>query len=170
MFEIGALVSYGTNGVCKISDKRNDNMSGTDREYYVLTPLGSRGASIFVPADNEKLVAKMRRLLSREEIANLISAACDNDIQWERDNKKRSEYGNEVIARGDRGEMLSLIRCIYLRKKELAAAGKRLPGVDDGILKRAEKLINEEFSVSLGIPSGDVPEFIRSSIENNAEV
>ena len=72
------------------------------------------------------------------------------------------------MLRGDRGEMLSLVRSIYIRKKELSAVGKHLPGSDDGLLKKAEKLINEEFAVALGISSDEVPDFIKKTLESTA--
>ena len=40
--------------------------------YYVCKSLSRRDETIFVPVDNEKLVAKMQPLLSREEILRLI--------------------------------------------------------------------------------------------------
>lgn len=168
MFEKGSFVVYGANGVCTVSDRRTEKQCGADREYYVLTPLGNKDASIFVPTDNETLVAKMRNLLSRDEITELVLSLRESTVEWERDNKKRNEYGNAVLARGDRGEMLSLVRSIYIRKKELSAVGKHLPGSDDGLLKKAEKLINEEFAVALGISSDEVPDFIKKTLESTA--
>lgn len=57
-----------------------------------------------------------------------------------------------------------LIRSILIKKKELALSGKRLTLSDDNMLKRAEKLINDEFAVALGIESGAVPDFIREKM------
>lgn len=165
MFENGSFVIYGTNGVCAVTDRRVEKQYGVEREYYVLTPLEKNNSSIFVPTDNETLIAKMRNLLSRDEITELILSLHGNKIEWERDNKKRIEFENVIFEHGDRGEILSLIRCLRIRKNELSAVGKRLPAADDGILKKAEKLIHEEFAFSLGISPDDVPGFIKSVLE-----
>lgn len=167
MFETDSFVLYGGNGVCRVLGKRRDRRCGTDREYYVLAPFGSTEASIFVPADNETLVAKMKKILSRDEIEKLIASLKDSAVEWEHDNRKRNDRFCEILADGDRREILTLIRSIYLKKKELASSGKHLAGSDENILKRAEKLINDEFAVALGIESNEVPLFIRNKIECN---
>lgn len=165
MFEKGSFVMYGANGVCTVTDRRIEYQYGTAREYYVLTPLGMKGSAVFVPTDNEMLVSKMRRLLSRDEITELVLSLRGRELAWERDSKKRTEYGNAVLARGDRGELLSLVRCMRLKKNELSDAGRHLSGADDSLLKKAERLINEEFSVALGIPSDEVANFIESTLK-----
>ena len=34
MPDIGTFVIYGTNGICRIKDRRTDKLSGTKKEYY----------------------------------------------------------------------------------------------------------------------------------------
>ena len=56
------FVNYGAYGVCQVEDIRPIRF-GPDtprREYYVLKPISQDGASIFVPADNQKLMSRMR--------------------------------------------------------------------------------------------------------------
>ena len=59
MFRVGECVIYGSSGACRIADVRQESFTGAPREYYVLVPL-SGGSSVFVPTDNEQLVARMR--------------------------------------------------------------------------------------------------------------
>lgn len=165
MFEINSFVIYGGNGVCKIIGKRKDSLCGTDKEYYVLVPLGSKSSVIFVPVDNPSLLDRMQELLDRDEILGLISSLKFNEVEWEKDSRKRAELFGDILSRGDRKEILTLIRNIYLKKKKLSSEGKRLSVSDESVLKRAEKLINDEFGVALGIRSDEVPAFIRRTIE-----
>lgn len=164
MFEIGTYVLYGANGVCKIEGKTTDKIAGEEREYYVLAPAGITGAAIMVPADNQALLTKMKEIISGDEISRLIEAVKKSPLIWENDNKKRNELFGEILARADRKDIMLLIRSILIKKKELALFGKKLTLSDDNMLKRAEKLINDEFAVALGIESGAVPDFIREKM------
>ena len=71
------FVHYGAYGVCQVEDIRPIRF-GPDtprREYYVLKPISQDGASIFVPADNLKLMSRMRPVLSEEEIDRRVREA-----------------------------------------------------------------------------------------------
>lgn len=164
MPEIGSYVIYGANGICTVKDKRKEKMCGTKKEYYVLTPLDNSHAQIFVPTDNELLLGKMKAILNRDEILSMIKNIDTSDIQWVDDNKKRAEYFSSVLSNGDRRELLQLIKCIYLKKKELSANGKKLWASDENMIKSAEKIINAEFSLVLGIAPEEVPHFIETNI------
>ena len=59
-------------------------------------------------------------------------------------------------------KLLLMIRCLYMKKRELIPLGKKLPTTDENTLKSAEKLVEEEFSHVLGIPGTEVSGYIRS--------
>ena len=44
MFKIGDYVVNSKNGVCKIEDIPKMNISGNNKEYYLLIPQGERNA------------------------------------------------------------------------------------------------------------------------------
>lgn len=164
MPDIGSLVIYGSNGICRITDKRKEKLYGAKNEYYVLTPVDNAGAMILVPADNEALLAKMKNILSENDIISLIKSIDDNELWWINDSKKRNELFSVILENGDRTELLRLIKCIYLKRKELSSAGKKLWLSDENTLKKAEKIINAEFSMVLGISPEEVPQFIEGII------
>ena len=164
MPEIGSYVIYGSNGICIVKDRRKDKLCGTKKEYYVLEPTDNAHAMIFVPTDNENLLSRMNNILSREEILCLIKNIGDDELIWIEDNKRRNEAFQLIIKKGERSELLKLIKCIYLKKKELLSENKKLWASDESILKTAEKTINAEFSLVLGIPSSEVPGFIEKTI------
>ena len=164
MPDIGSLVIYGSNGICRITDKRKEKLCGTKNEYYVLTPVDNAGAMIFVPADNEALLAKMKNILSENDIISLIKSIDDNELWWIDDSKKRNELFSVILENGDRTELLRLIKCIYLKRKELSSTGKKLWLSDENTLKKAEKIINAEFSMVLGISPEEVEQFIEGII------
>lgn len=164
MLSIGSFVIYGSNGICKITDLRKEKLCGTKKEYYVLCPIENTGSMIFVPADNEELLNKMKSILNKDEIIDLIKNIGSDDIKWINDNKKRIETFNEILDKGDRCELLKLIKCIYLKKKEMSKENKKLWLADENALKRAEKIINAEFSLVMEISASEVPRFIEQHL------
>ena len=64
MYKIGDLFIYGANGACKIADIKTENFNRNEKIYYILVPVFDIKETIFVPADNEQLVSKMKKILS----------------------------------------------------------------------------------------------------------
>ena len=164
MTEIGSYIIYGGNGVCRVTDVRSEKLYGKQQTYYILTPVGNPGAVIYVPADNEALLGRMKEIVCPEEIRSLIAGLKDEELPWETDARVRGELYDSIIARGDRRELLLLIRTVYRRKLSLSEQKKKLGSVDENALKQAEKRINDEFAFSLSIPPEEVPEYIRDQL------
>ncbi len=166
LYKIGDMVMYGTNGICAVTDiqKMMFPMETEERTYYVLKPVSTRNSTLFVPEDNEQLMSKVRHLLSREEIDAAIVQS-DKSAKWIEDRNARFTYFNSVLKSANPKELLSVIRCIYLRKQDVLASGKKMASADETVLASAEKLVREEFAYSLGIPEADVGEYIRTSIK-----
>ena len=167
MLELGSYVIYGDNGVCLVADKRKEKFAGVIREYYILKPQGNEGATLFVPADNEELISKMRSILSKEEIMDIIHSLPQEDLEWEENNKVRGEYYNKVFEEGDRRELLILIKALYNHKKDRKEEGKKLWTIDENAMKHAEALVDEEFGTVIGIPQEEVVDFIVSEVEKS---
>ena len=165
-FEIGQNVIYGTNGLCLVEDiKEMSFIKGEAKKaYYILEPLRARASTIFVPADNEKLVSKMRHVLTKTEIDTLLLGMSDKELSWENDRRTRAELFHDIIAKGLTEELLLLIRCIYVKKKELISLNKTLSMTDSKSLEFAENMVEEEFSYALDIKPSEVGNYIRKKI------
>lgn len=165
MFEIGDRVVYGAEGVCRIDRLERLRIGGRSGQYYVLSPVYREGATIYVPIDNERLIDRMKKILTADEINALLDNAVDDELTWIDDANERKTAFSAVLVNGDRREMVRLIRTLYLRRKELTARGKHLRASDEQALRDAEKLLNGEFALVLGIPTAAVPAYIRERIE-----
>ena len=134
-------------------------MGKITRDYYVLSPVYDTKNTIYVPADNQNLVAKMKRLLTQEEIYAVIDAAQDNKAKWIEDDRARDVRFKEIIEQGDRKEIIGMIAAIFEHKQEAENRGKRLHSADEKLLGRAEKMIHEEIALVLNINDdrNDVP-------------
>lgn len=166
MSRLGETVLYGTEGVCKVAEICQMKVGHKKEEYYVLRPVHREGSTVFVPVNNESLLAKMRPLLSKEEINALIDGVNKEEKLWIEDAAERKTAFQSILTGGDRRELLCMIRLLYLRREMLQKAGKRLRTNDDQMLRDAEKLLNDEFALVLDIPQREVSEYIRSRIED----
>ncbi len=159
-FSVGDTILYGTNGVCKITDITEEKFNYETHKYYVLKPVFDENATVYIPFDNEKLISKMKRIISEEEINELIKSLKGKEIEWIDNENKRKEKFKNIIYNGDREELMILIRTIYLHQEDLVKNGKKLHIMDERFLKDAEKLIYDEFSLVLNINREDVVPFI----------
>ncbi len=160
------FVVYGTNGICKIEDiqKMTFPMETAEHTYYVLKPISAKASTLFVPSHKEELVSKMRYVLKREEIDEILNGTRGKDIDWIEDKNGRANLFRQLIRDGKPEELLILIRCIYKRKTALAEKSKKLTSTDEGVLSSAEKLVREEFAYTLGITEDEVTEYIRAKL------
>ena len=168
MHSIGDKVVYGANGVMSIVDIREECVADIVKKYYVLRANGAHSDSLtFVPVDNEKLVRAMRPLLTKDEILELLhSVNVDEECEWVRDNRARSERFKNIMNSGDRAQIISMIHSIYKTGLRRGEEGKKNFLVDENAMHKAEKILYSEFSIVLGIPEDEVPAFIEREIAN----
>ncbi len=164
MHNINDLVLYGTEGICRITDIAVRDMHGGNVEYYVLKPMGDGNSTIFVPTGNEALTARMRRILSVEEIYALIHSMDGQETEWiENENMRKQQY-KDILSSGDRNSLVKMIKTIYLHGEERKRMGKKLHLCDERFLKDAEKMLYEEFAHVLKIKKDEVLPFIMEQI------
>lgn len=156
-FSIGEAVIYRAEGVCDIVDIRKEcfasNASGED--YYILSPRNDVNSSIYIPVHNEALTALMRPILNREEIVSMVRDLCDERMEWPVESRVRNTVFREILARGDRRELIVLILTVHERVAEMLAAGKKVGSTESSALARACKLLRDEFSLSIPMRSDD---------------
>lgn len=165
MFQVNDTILYGTQGVCKISEivKRDFGGSG-EADYYVLVPVYQTGSTIFVPVNSEKLTARMRRVMSVDEINELIKNIDSEKVLWIEDDVARKQSFQEIVASGDRRKLAALIRTLFLEQQRRKQAGKKLHLADEQIFKRAESLLYDELALVLKIKPDQVVPFITEHI------
>lgn len=165
MFQIGDAIIYGTHGVCVLSDIAQLKLVGDKREYYVLCPVHDANSKIYAPTDNEAVSAKMRKVLTHEEIDQLIKSVSGDNTEWINDEGDRRDFCDSVIKSGDRAELMKLIEMLYLKQKSLQSSKKHFHIADEKALKEAQELLHDEFAYVLGIQPNDVPGYIREQLK-----
>lgn len=165
MFQAGDAIIYGTHGVCVISEIAELKLVGEKREYYVLSPVRDSNSKIYAPTDNDTVCAKMRRVLTSDEISQLISNASNNTAKWISDDTERRDFCDSVIKSGDRAELMKLIEMLYLKQKSLQSNKKHFHMADEKALREAQELLHDEFAYVLGISPDEVPGYIRQKLK-----
>ena len=82
MFKVNDTIIYGSEGICQIVAIEENDFVGVKKTYYVMKPLGKDSSTTYVPIDSEMLVARMRKLLTKKEINELIDALPNEPIKW----------------------------------------------------------------------------------------
>ena len=98
MYEIGERVLYGIHGICTITGIERMRFGKERANYYVLEPKEQPGAKFYVSVANEAAVAKLRSLLSREELLELLHSEEVRNIPGSRTRASgSSDSGNSSI-------------------------------------------------------------------------
>lgn len=167
MFQRNDVIIYGTQGVCKIVDTEEKMVNGQKKTYYVLKPVVDAGSTFFAPTDNEAVLKKMRRLLSKDEIHKLMDAMGSETGVWIPNETERRDKYKSILATGDHLELIKMIKAIYAHKQAREAEGKRLHMSDERFLKDAEQILYNEFQYVLNLNGkNDLMDYIFARIEN----
>ena len=161
-FTKGETVVYGGSGVCEIDDIKDVRFfHERPQKYYILKPLFVNQAQVvYVPCNNEKLTSKIKPVISRKEALDLIHSIDEDSVQWIEDRNERKEVFNGMLSSGDRKSIVDVISAITAHRRMLADEGKTLNQQDENILTDAQRRMNAEFAVALGMDVKEIPDFI----------
>ena len=168
MYQLGDKVVYGVHGVCMVVDQEEKMIDRKCVTYLALEPLGQTGARYLVPTHNAAAMAKVRHMLSREELEALLVSEEVRSDGWIKDENLRKQTYRELIGSGDRARLMQMVRTLYQHKKSQAAAGKKVHLCDDNFLRDAEKLLTGEFSIVLGMEPEQARQYIRGKLKEDA--
>lgn len=164
VFNIGEKVLYSVNGVCEITDITEKVFDKTVIRYYVLKPISNNEATLFVPVNNENLVRKMKRLMTCDQLDEVLNNVSVKDIEWNTNEAERKEEFRNIISFGNVNEILVLLKSIWLHRTVQSSKGRKLHISDEMFLREAEKIIKEEISTVIGVEQDAVIPYIKNKI------
>ena len=164
MFQQGSRVVYGIHGVCVILGLETRTVNRCKVEYYVLEPVKQTGDRYYVPTQNAAAVAKMKPILTKEQLDALLSSPEAAEDAWIVDENQRKQKYRELITGGDRAALLSMVKALHIHKDAQLAQGRKLHLCDENFLRDAENLLGGEFSLVLGIAPNEVGGYIQNAI------
>lgn len=170
MFTCGQKVVYGIHGVCVIIDREIRSINRKKVEYYVLAPTTQPSARFYVPTQNEIAVAKLRPLLSREDLDDLISSSETIKDIWIPDENRRKQRYHELINGSDRAALIAMVKSLLVHKEQQLSSGRKFHLCDENFLRDAQKLLSAEFAMVLGIEQEQVGNYIQERINNKSAV
>ena len=165
MYKIGELVVYGNDGVCEVEDISKLNMHGINQKknYYTLKPMHENG-KIFAPTDTNVF---MRPVVTHEEIKKIISQIPlieENELDT-KNMRLLQDYYKQLLKNYKCIDLLTIIVNLNDKKADLEKKGKKLGQVEDKYFKSAKNLLENEFSIVLGIPKEEVEEYIKNKMQ-----
>lgn len=160
MFQMGQALTYGASGICRYDGVIRQKSGKKMVSYYVLKLVYNQGSTVYVPVDNEKLVARIRPVLSLQEVLDMIHGLPQQEELQVEDEGQRQSVFREILQTGDQRRILQVIKSLRLRQDRCLSAGRKFHAVDERLLKDAETVLHEEFAFVLGLPREQVRPFI----------
>ncbi len=165
MYRVGDLVLYGSTGVCRVEEIKEQQFptTGEVRLYYVLSPL-YESCVISVPVDSDKVF--IRPIISKEEAKQIIDKmpSTQAPVYHSRVSRELSEHYETLLKSHDCDSLVELTMSIYTKKQSLLHQKRKFGAVDERFLKRAEDLLFGELAAALEIPRDQVQSYIASRL------
>jgi CarD family transcriptional regulator len=168
MYSVNERIHYGGSGVCVIQEIATMRFGRTRERYYVLKPVYQNASVIYVPVDNAQLVAKMRPVLSRDEVEALIKSVPEIPTVWEEDPQARKAAFDSLLRSNECRSLIVLIKTLNAHKERRQADGKSLHVSDETFLREAQRLLYDEFAGALDIQPAQVHAYIMDRIGQTA--
>ena len=98
----------------------------------------------------------MRNIMTADQIIEVIDTMQNNDFDWVENNRERNVLGNEILSSVDLLRMMGMLKAIYLHRDTESQNGRKIKISDENILKKAEKLLFDEFSLVFDLTPEDI--------------
>ena len=165
MYEIGSYVVKANNGVCRIADVLHLDLPGTDKNrlYYLLIPLENKNSKLYVPTDTAE--QSLRKALDETKAWEIIRSIPEVEAAWIANDKLREQAYKEALRSCDPTALVSIIKNLYLRKKQRIEQGKKSTATDERYFKLAEDHLYAELAFALGKEKGEMKQIIIDTID-----
>lgn len=164
MYQVGDQVVYGIHGVCCVADQEERTVDRKRVTYLVLEPVGQDGSRYLVPTHNAAAMAKLRKMLSREDLERLLESEEVRADSWIRDENQRKQTYRDLISSGDRVKLMQMVCTLYKHKAARAAAGRKVHLCDDNFLRDAEKLLASEISIVMDMEFDQAKKYMKEHL------
>lgn len=164
VYTCGDHVIYGSHGVCRILSLETRRVDRKQIEYYVLAPADGSEARFYVPIRNEAAVAKLRSVLTEDEVRSLLSSDEIRQHAWIEDEGIRKQRYKELLTGSDRAALVSMVHSLHHHRQQQEAAGRKFHLCDENFLRDAQRLLGSEFALALQIPESEVGDVVKSAI------
>ena len=146
MYQVLQLVVYGSHGVCRILKTEERVVDRKRACYYVLEPLSQPGTQYLIPSENPVALAKIRPLIQREDLLNILQNPVTMD-GWIPDENRRKQQYRSILSSGDLASQLRMLRMLKQYCANQLELGKKIHICDDNFMRDVQKVIAGEVAV-----------------------
>lgn len=165
MIETGKWVLYGVHGACRIIGTEKQLVNRKRTEYLVLEPFSKSESRFYLPTGNPTALAKLKDVLSAEELESLLSS---NELQedvWIESEPLRKQYYKDLLTAADRLALMKMVSSLYRYREAQFAAGKKFHQCDDNFLRDAEKVLSSEIALVLHQTLEEARNYLRERLK-----
>jgi CarD family transcriptional regulator, regulator of rRNA transcription len=165
MYQVGDLIVYGSTGVCTVSEIKTIDApwASKDQLYYALEP--PHGSYIvYAPVNSSRVFT--RPAISKDEANRLIDTIPSIEPKVHdcmRPQDMAALYASYIESH-DCADLIELTMSLYAKKHQADAAKTKFGSIDQKFMLRAEELLFGELAAALGIPRGEVQDYIASRV------
>lgn len=167
LHNIGEVVVYRKQGVYEITAVKEQDIGSVTKEYYVLSSVYDKNASVYVPVDSEALTSQIQRMLTKDEIDAIIAESKENPMEWIENNARRAQCFEEILKSGELSGILAVLNMFLFRKENVDKKCYRTFARDEKAFAAVQKIITEAFAYPLGLSKTEVIPYITERINQN---
>jgi len=157
-FQVDQKVVYPSQGVGVIKSIEQKKFKGSKVPYYVIY-IEASDMTIMAPVDKVKELG-IRSTVSRDEAMKALALIGQEFEPMPSDWKLRYQMNMDLLKKGSVKDIASIVRSLYHRSKV-----KELPILEKKLYDSAQKLLEDELSISLRKPKDEVNALIHERLE-----
>lgn len=162
MFKINDYVVY-RKSVCKVGKIKE--IEG--KKYYELLPMEDSSLVINIPTTIDSTL--IREVISKEKIESIINSIPSiEEISCVNDKIMEQNY-RDLLNDGSYDSLIRIIKTTFLRNKLRAENNRKVGEKDLAYLKKAEKLLYNEFSIALGMSYDETKKYVSDRVSSLLE-
>lgn len=165
MYNIGDQVVYAGHGVCRVDGLEDRMVDRKKVTYYVLKPLDHGQTAFFVPVHNPAALAKMRYLLTRQELTELLRSPKIQEDCWIPEENRRKLRYKELVTSGDFVSTVQMVNTLLQHRQQQLSLGKKFHLCDENFLRDAKRMLEAEIAIVLDVPVADAALAVQELME-----
>lgn len=165
----GDYVIYNGLKLCRFDGMSKKKFDGIHEDtYYKLTPEDAGSSTYYVSKD--KIHDKIRNLISKKEVIEIIDSMPDVEPVWYENNNERKNFFQSLLKSNDYHSLIQVIRSVYVHSRHQSMIGKKTSAIDEAAMKTAEDVMYQEFGHVLGLTVSQVRDFILNRLEGEQSI
>lgn len=162
MINVGDIVVYGTNGVCKFNGTVKKKTALGVSEYYEFEGVRDGTNKMYLPS-SFPIESRVRHTMSYDEAVQLIKTVHQEKIiSLQTDDERKVTFSN-MLKENDCAQTIRVVRSLIALQDERRKKGTKLHSADEKLLRLARKMADDELAYSLEVEPDAVYTFIKEN-------